>query len=48
VHDFHVECTGDQVVLRGKARSHYAKQLAQHATHCIVRDRLLVNAIEVG
>jgi hypothetical protein len=37
----------DRVVLRGRASSYYAKQLAQHAALAMIRQLVLVNEIEV-
>jgi len=31
IYDLRVECDGRQLVLRGRSRTHYAKQLAQQA-----------------
>lgn len=31
VRDLHVECTADLVILRGRTRTHHAKQLVQEA-----------------
>jgi hypothetical protein len=31
IHDLHVVCAGDRVVLQGRSRTYHAKQLAQQA-----------------
>ena len=48
VHRLFVELRDQQVVLHGKSKTYYAKQLAQHAALEWLGDRELVNSIEVG
>ncbi len=45
--DFHVETTGTGLVLRGRARTYYVKQLAQHAILEATDLPILANEIEV-
>jgi len=40
--------TGEGIVLRGYARTFYAKQLAQHAVMCETDMRIAANEIEVA
>jgi hypothetical protein len=39
---------GQGLILRGRARSYYAKQLAQHAVMAATELRILANEIEVS
>jgi hypothetical protein len=39
---------GQGLILRGRARSYYAKQLAQHAVRAATALRILANEIEVS
>jgi hypothetical protein len=34
--DLNVTCTGEQIILRGRSRTHHAKQLAQQAVLALV------------
>lgn len=45
--EFVVEDVGGELVLRGRASSHYAKQLAQHEVMNRVSRPTVVNRIEV-
>lgn len=47
--DLEVACSGGRVTLRGRSRTHYAKQLAQQAVLDLDRGpAALFNRIEVG
>ena len=47
VSEFRLENVGTGLVLRGRARTYYAKQLAQHAVMEATGLRILANEIEV-
>ncbi len=47
VRDLDVEFSGPSVVLRGRALTYYAKQLAQHGALEALDGRTIVNAIDV-
>jgi hypothetical protein len=46
--DFHLKQKGHGLVLRGRARTYYAKQLAQHAIMRATDVPILHNEIEVA
>jgi hypothetical protein len=48
VHRLIVELCDQLVVLHGRTKTYYAKQLAQHAALELLGNRVLVNSIEVG
>lgn len=48
VRDLNVELDPEQVVITGKARTHYAKQLAQHGVMDLIQERAIINRIIVG
>ena len=48
VHRLIVELCDQLVVLHGKTKTYYSKQLAQHAALELMGGRSLVNAIEVA
>ncbi len=48
VRDFRLEVTEKGLILRGRAPTYYAKQLAQHAVMAATRVPILANAIEVS
>ncbi len=48
VRDFRLEVTEKGLILRGRAPTYYAKQLAQHAVMQATRLPILANAIEVS
>lgn len=49
IRDLEVDCNGGRVILRGRSRTQYAKQLAQQAALDLSGDRpALANRIEVG
>ena len=48
VRELHVEMADESVVINGRARTHYAKQLAQHGAMDFVHGQLIVNRIVVG
>ena len=48
VHDFRVDVANNGLVLRGHARTYYAKQLAQHAVMEATPLPIVANEIEVG
>lgn len=48
VRELRVEVKDEQVVLQGRTRTHYAKQLAQHGAMDYVRGQRVVNQIVVG
>jgi hypothetical protein len=49
IRDLHVEFDGSgTVVLRGRASTYYAKQLAQHGALEALAGETVVNAIDVG
>lgn len=48
VRDLRVEMIGDQVVIQGRTRTHYAKQLAHHGALDFLRGQTLINRIVVG
>ena len=49
IRDLDVACAGGRVILRGRSRTQYAKQLAQQAVLDLPGDRPeLANRIEVG
>jgi hypothetical protein len=45
--DFRVVCRNNGVILQGRARTYYAKQLAQHSIMVITDLPILANEIEV-
>jgi hypothetical protein len=45
--DFEVLASSDGLILRGRASTYYAKQLAQHAVMRIGRRRIVANEIDV-
>lgn len=45
--EFFLDEVGDQLVLRGKARSYHVKQLAQHEVMAMTNRPILANTIEV-
>lgn len=47
VRDLHVESQGQGLILRGWARTYYAKQLAQHAAMEVTGLQILANEIMV-
>ena len=48
IRDLHVDCSADQIVVRGRARTHYAKQLAHEAVLDLTEGRTaLANQIVV-
>jgi hypothetical protein len=49
IYDLHVICSDDSIVLRGRARTQYHKQLAQEAVRCRPNEAFsLINEITVG
>jgi hypothetical protein len=48
VRDFRLEVAHQGLVLKGRARTYYAKQLAQHAVMNVARLRVWANEIEVS
>ena len=48
VHFLQIQADSDGLVLRGRTRTYYAKQLAQHAVMAASDLPIRVNAIEVG
>lgn len=48
VRELHVEMVDDEVVINGRARTYYAKQLAQHSAMDCLCGRAIVNRIVVG
>jgi hypothetical protein len=48
VYDFRLVVTGMGLILRGRAHTYYAKQLAQHAVMQATGLRILANEIEVA
>jgi hypothetical protein len=48
VHEFRLESSAAGLVLRGCARTYYAKQLAQHAVMDATDVPILANEIAVG
>ncbi|MDB5353233.1 MAG: hypothetical protein JWN86_4480 [Planctomycetota bacterium] len=48
VRELSVELADQQVVIRGRARTYYAKQLAQHGVMDLIDGQTIVNRIEVG
>ncbi len=48
VRKLRVELADRQVVISGRARTYYAKQLAQHGAMDLADDRTIVNQIEVS
>lgn len=48
VREFKVEVVDDGLILRGRARTYYAKQLAQHAVMEATGMQILANEIEVS
>jgi hypothetical protein len=48
VGDFELVVRGEGLVLRGRARSYYAKQLAQHAVMVVTSLPIWANEIEVS
>jgi hypothetical protein len=48
VHEFRLEASAAGLVLRGCARTYYAKQLAQHAVMDATDVPILANEIAVG
>ena len=47
LHDLHVECDGQKLLISGSVNSFYHKQLAQEIVRLIARDLRVVNAIDV-
>jgi hypothetical protein len=47
VHQFRVVWRNEGVVLHGRARTYYAKQLAQHLVMALTKRPILANEIEV-
>jgi hypothetical protein len=48
VRELRLVVAGQGLILRGRARSYYAKQLAQHAVMAATALRILANEIEVS
>jgi hypothetical protein len=48
VRELRVELADEQVVLSGRARTYYAKQLAQHGAMDAIDGHTIVNRIVVG
>jgi hypothetical protein len=44
---FRLQAVEDGLVLRGRSRTYYAKQLAQHAVMTVTRIAIVANRIEV-
>ncbi len=47
ISQFQLEITTTGVILRGRARTYYAKQLAQHAVMEVTKLPILANAVDV-
>ena len=47
IHDLRVEVSGDDVVVSGRTNTYYAKQIATHAAMDEIRQRTVINSIEV-
>ncbi len=47
VRELSVELADEQIVISGRARTHYAKQLAQHGAMDVSDGQTIVNRIEV-
>ncbi len=48
VRELQVEVADEQVVIRGRARTHYAKQLALHGVIDLIAAQNITNEIVVG
>jgi hypothetical protein len=48
VRELRVELADERVVIEGRARTYYAKQLAQHGAMDILTGQTIVNRIVVG
>lgn len=48
VRELHVELADESIVIKGRARTYYAKQLAQHGAMDLITGQTIINQIIVG
>lgn len=45
--DLRVECSGEQVILKGRSKTYYAKQLATQAVQDLIPGAIVMNSVDV-